>query len=243
MKRLFIIVNPVIFLLIVAGCHKSYQAKPLSFKMPASYNNAANVAGAQVAAIAFSDPKQAEDAFGFDIRGAGMFPVEVIFDNQGAHPLEIDGAQTFLEDRNGNLWPLLSKKLANERAAKYTKTKETAKGAAGKSLLGAAAGAVIGAAIGIIAGENVGEAIGKGAAAGAAAGAVIGGTAGYISEDAQREIANDLREKSLQNNGIKPGTLAYGFLFFPGEADLAIKLRLKLVESDTGNVHVINFDF
>jgi hypothetical protein len=37
--------------------------------------------------------------------------------------------------------------------------------------------------------------------------------------------------------------LAYGFLFFPGEASTAKQLRLQLMETDTGNVHVVMFKF
>ena len=79
----------------------------------------------------------------------------------------------------------------------------------------------LGAAIGIVAGEGVGSALGKGAALGAAAGATLGGAKGFASDDARREIVNDLNKKSLENKAIKPGSLAFGFIFFPGEAPSA----------------------
>jgi hypothetical protein len=229
--------------MLLPGCSKTYKVKPMAFKIPASYGNSIHIAGAEIAAIAFTDPAEAKDAFGFDILGAKMLPVELVFDNQGIHSLEVDAAQTFLEDAEGNLWPILSSETAHERALKYTKTGQILKEGASKSLLGAAAGSIIGAAVGIVTGENVAVTAGKGAAAGAAAGATIGGVVGYSSGDARRKVTNDLHAKSLQNKSIEPQQLAYGFLFFPGEAGSAVKLRLRLVEEDSGNGHVVVLPF
>jgi len=61
----------IVFIL-SAACAASYKAKPLPFKSPSSYPNATEAAGAIVGA----------EAFGFDIRKAGMLPVQVVFDNQ-----------------------------------------------------------------------------------------------------------------------------------------------------------------
>jgi hypothetical protein len=241
MKRLVPVSVLLALLLAAGGCSTAYEAKPLPFKVPSAYPNAQQVAGATIAAEAFADSKKAEDAFGFDVRGAGFLPVEVVFDNQGPHPLEINGAQTFLEDAKGNLWPVLDRNTAYERATKYSQTKEIFKEGAYHGFLGAAAGALIGAAVGIVSGENVAVAAGKGAAVGAAAGGTLGGAKGYFSEDARHAITDDLRQKSLQNKPVEPRNLAYGFLFFPGEAPSAKELRLQLRETDTGAVHVVTF--
>ncbi|MEW6670863.1 MAG: hypothetical protein AB1427_04120 [Thermodesulfobacteriota bacterium] len=243
MYRRFMIFLIMAGLFVSAGCARTYQAKPLPFKSPASFKNVVEVAGAQVAARAYADPGEAKEAFGFDIRSAGMLPVQVIFDNQGSHPLEINGLQTFLEDNDGNLWPILNREMAYERATKYAQTKEIFTEGAYKGFLGAAAGAIVGAAIGIVSGENAAATAGKGAAVGAAAGAVLGGAGGYASGEARRKITNDLREKSLQNQAVDPKSLAHGFIFFPGEALSAKQLRLQLLEKDTGKVHVLNFSF
>lgn len=154
-----------IFIACFGSCSTSYKAKPLPFKAPSAYPNSTEVAGAIVGARAYIDPEEAKEAFGFDIRGAGMLPVQVVFDNQGPHPLEINGLQTFLEDREGNLWPILSSEMAYERATKYAQTK----------------------------------------------------------------------------NIFKEG--AYGFLFFPGEAQSAKQLRLQVRETDTAATHVCLLDF
>ncbi|MBW1867585.1 MAG: hypothetical protein JRI38_07570, partial [Deltaproteobacteria bacterium] len=205
--------------------------------------NLAVVAQAQVGAKAYADPAEAKSAFGFDIRGAGMLPVQVVFDNLGPHFLEIDGTQSFLEDEAGNLWPILSTSIAYERATKYAQTKKIFKEGAYSGFLGAAAGSIIGAAVGIVSGDNIGELIGKGAAIGGAAGATIGGTQGYASANtARRKVVSDLEEKSLQNKAISPKSMAHGIIFFPGEAKSAKNLRLKITETDTGAIHIITFD-
>lgn len=228
--------------ILFAGC-ATYTAKPLPFKTPAAMKNAVNVEGADIAARAFTDPNETKETFGFDILGAGMLPVQVVFDNQSSHSFEVVGNQTFLEDKSGNLWPVLGKEIAYERATRYAKTKEIFKEGAYKGFLGAAAGAIIGTAIGIVSGENVASAAGKGAAVGAAAGATIGGITGYGSDNAIKSITNDLREKSLQSNAVMPKSLAHGILFFPGEAGSAKQLRLQLREKDSGKIHVIKLDF
>jgi hypothetical protein len=233
----------ILCIVFLAGCAETYTAKPLPFKTPSAMKNALNIEGADIAARAFTDPDEAKTTFGFDIIAAGMLPVQVVFDNQGSHALEVVGHQTFLEDKNGNLWPVLGKEIAYERSTRYAKTKEIFKEGAYKGFLGAAAGAIIGTAIGIVSGENVASAAGKGAALGAAAGATIGGVAGYGSDNAIKSITTDLREKSLQSRAIPPKNLAHGILFFPGEAGSAKQLRLQIMEKDTGKVHVIKLDF
>jgi hypothetical protein len=226
-----------------SGCTTAYKAKPLSFKAPSAYPNHTVVAGATVGARAFVSKEEAMQAFGFDIRGAGMLPVQVVFDNQGPVALEIDAAQTFLEDDEGNLWPILSSEIAYERATKFAETNEIFKSGAYHGFLGATAGAIIGAAIGIVSGENVGRAIGKGAVIGGAAGATLGGVDKYGSSTARRSIIQDLRQKSLEYRPIPPKGLSYGFLFFPGEAKSAKMLRLKIMEGRHGPVHVLNLNF
>jgi hypothetical protein len=226
-----------------SSCTPSYKAKPLPFKIPASFDNMTTIGGAEIASKAYIDPKETKEAFGFDIFGAGMLPVQVVFDNQGSHPLEIVGHQTFLINKEGNLWPILSSKIAYERATKYAKTKQIFQKGAYSGFLGAAAGSLIGAAIGIVSGDNVANAAGKGAAVGAAAGATLGGTGAYASDDARRSIISDLREKSLKNKAVEPGDIAHGFLFFPAEAGSAKQLRLQIKEADTGKIHVLTMAF
>jgi uncharacterized protein YcfJ len=103
--------------------------------------------------------------------------------------------------------------------------------------LGAVAGGIIGAAIGIVGGQPVGDAAMKGAAAGAATGAVMGGSQGMSDTDVQRQIREDLRNRSLERRAVAPQEIAYGFIFFPGEAKKPQELRLRLREADTGHTY------
>ncbi len=240
MRRLMLLVLIGLLAVAMIACGAVYKAKPLPFKTPSNYPNATEIAGGTIAAKAFADPVEAKEIFGFNIREAGMLPVQVVFDNKGDRSLEINGGQTFLEDREGNLWPILPSEMAYERASKYAQTGEVFKEGVYQGFLGAAAGAVIGAAIGIVTGTNVASALGKGAAVGAAAGATVGGVKGYASDDPGRKVMQDLRQKSLQSKPIPPRSLAYGLIFFPGEAKSAKNLRLKLVDKEGAAEHVVN---
>ncbi len=229
-------------LLLTSACAATYVAKPLPFKMPEAYNNAQEAGGATIGARAYTDPNEARENFGFDVRGAGMLPVEIVVDNKGTHPLEINVGQTFLEDKDGNLWPILSREIAYDRATKYAQTKEIFKSGAYQGFLGAVAGAAIGAAIGIVSGQHeVGRSLGKGAAVGGALGGVSGGAnaAAGSAYEARHAIVNDLQQKSLKLQSLDPKNLSYGFIFFPGEAKSAKQLRIQIVEKDTGRAFTL----
>ncbi len=241
MKKLSSIMSVILFLS-MTSCATTYKAKPLPFKMPSAYANAQNMEGAEIGAHAYTNAKEAKENFGFDIINAGMLPLEVVMDNKSGHSFEIDASQTFLEDREGKLWPVMSRDLAYDRATKYAQTKETFSKGAQSGFFGATAGALIGAAIGVLTGEDVARAAGKGAAVGGAGGAVIGGSQAYTSGEARHEIIDDLKQKSLETKPIRPNDLAYGFIFFPAEAKTAKTLRLRMTEKDTGKSHVMSFN-
>lgn len=221
-------------LALICACSTAYEAKPLPFKAPSSYANHVEVDGAIIGARAFTDQEEARQFFGFDVLGAGLLPVQVSFDNQSGHPLRIVPAQTFLEDDEGNIWPILANNIAYERATKHAETKDMAKSAGKGGLLGAVGGALIGAAIGIVTGEGVGAAAGQGAAVGGAAGATLGGASKLGDREAKEEIIADLKSKSLENKSIPAQGLAFGIIFFPAEAKTAATLRLSLTDTATG---------
>jgi hypothetical protein len=227
---------------LAAGC-SSYKQQVVPFKMPSAYPNAIEIAGATIAAKAYDDNQEAQKAFGFDIRGAGVFPVQVIFDNKGPHPLEIAPDQTFLVDEQGNLWPVLESGLVYNRVAKKTEMGKVLPEAGKGGFLGGAAGAILGAAIGIVSGSNVGSAAGKGAAIGAAAGATIGGAKGMGDREPQVQIREDLERRSLESRPVNPYEIAHGFIFFPGESGQSRELRLRLREIDTKKTHALILRF
>ncbi len=229
----------VVILFLVAGC-VSHKRQVVPFKMPAAYPNATKVAGATIAAKAYDDSKEAKEAFGWDIRGAGLYPVQVIFDNLSDHSMEIEPSQTFLVDGENNLWSILDSSLAYDRVTNKSDMGRIAKAGAKPGILAGAAGALLGAAIGIVSGQNVGEAAGKGAALGAAIGATMGGARAASTEgEARAAISEDLAGKSLENRAIVPHSIAHGFIFFPGEAKGATELRLQLRVVETGDLYTI----
>ncbi|MFO7569831.1 MAG: hypothetical protein R6W75_08525 [Smithellaceae bacterium] len=209
--------------------------------MPQSSPNAVDIDGAVIAARAFVKTSEAKEIFGFDIRAAGILPVQVAIDNKSDHPLIIVADQTFLIDEESSVWPILDQTMAYDRLSKVTELSRVAPEAVKGGLLLGAAGAVIGAAIGIVTGTNIGEAVGKGAAIGAAAGAVTGGAQGVAGhEEVRHQIKDDLQKRSLQYRAIKPGELAYGFIFYPGEAKTARVLRLQVKATDTRKISTFN---
>jgi hypothetical protein len=221
--------------LLFGGC-SPYSQQVVPFKMPAGYPNMTQVAGIQIGARAYNDPSEAQNVFGFDVRGAGLFPVQVVLDHRGSSPVEINPTQTFLVDYQNNLWPVLEKRLVYDRVTKHSELAGIGTGAAKHGLLGAAAGALIGAAIGIVTKGGIGEAAGMGAAVGAAAGATMGGAAAYGSDKSGQDISSDLRNKSLDNRPIRPLEIVHGFIFFPGEASSAKELRIQFIEVGTGRI-------
>lgn len=232
----------LIFIVTLNGCSTAYKAAPVSFKSPSSLGNSIIIDGAIIGAKAYDDDKEAAQAFGFDTIGSGILPVQVVFDNRSKHTFEINGEQSFLEDNAGNLWPVLSREMAYDRASQDTQNDQMFKKGTSGGLMGATAGALIGSAIGIVTRTNVGAAAVQGAAVGGTIGAIAGGIDGHQTRDNHQSISQDLREKSLQNKTILPDTIAYGILFFPAESSAVANLQLRLVETDTGKSHQLKFD-
>lgn len=214
---------------IMVSC-SSYSDRVAPIKLPETATGMVEINGLKIAATAFVDKTEASNTYGFDIRKAGILPVQITFQHDGDQPVKINPTQTFLLDHAKNAWPLLSSEKMYKRTNKYVKIGETVKGAATPSFLMGTAGAVAGLAVGIISGNNIGESMGQGAILGAASGAILGGAEATATSG--RTIREDLAEKSLRNKPIQPGQIAYGTLFFPGtydsEAQSARQLRLSL---------------
>lgn len=231
--------------LLVIAAHISacatYENKSVSFRPPQEYANYQDADGLLVGAEPFSDKKQAEDAFGFDIRAAGVLPVQIVMDNRSGQGIEVVTGQTFLVDGSNRYWKLLSNREAAERVQKATEAGAITSGAGKGAAWGAAAGAILGLALGVVSGRNVGEAVVKGGVLGGAGGAVIGG-ASKAGDDQQREykISDDVRDKGMEGKVMASDNLASGFIFFPGEAESVKDLRLQLKYRNTGAVKTIN---
>ncbi|MGB9712986.1 MAG: hypothetical protein ACP5SG_05385 [Dissulfurimicrobium sp.] len=233
------ILATLIATIFLASCSTAYKSQEVSFRYPTSYNFSQDIAGAKVAVEAFADKNRAKSAFGFDILGAGVLPVQIVIDNEGTHGLEVVPAQTFLIDSNGRMWNILDNIQAYERLEKSSEFTNIAKSSGAGAALGAAGGALVGAAVGILSGRDIGKDILKGAGAGAAGGALVGGAQGLNTDEVSEKISNDLARKQLKNRPVEPENLARGFMFFPAEASGARQLRLQLKETDTGKIHTV----
>ncbi len=242
MRYLNIITILCLIAIVLGGC-QSYQRQVVPVKMPSAYPNMTNIAGADIAVKLFDDQKEAQDAFGFDIRGAGILPVQVIIDNKGTHPLEIEPGKTMIVDVDNNLWKILDANLTYDRIAKKTELGKVAPEAVKGGFLGGIGGAIVGAAIGIVTGQNVGMAAGQGAAIGAATGVVIGGAKGYLNGDVKAQIRQDLQKHTLENRAIAPKEIAHGFVFFPGETAQVKELRLGIEETDSDEIYQLIVKF
>lgn len=221
----------------------TYKTQYTGFKHAAKYHNSVTVSGVTIGAEAFADQAAAREAFGFDIKKAGLLPVQVVLDNQGGSNFEVVGNQTFLVDNNNLYWNLIPNKVAVRRVAKATESGAILAGAGKGAGWGTASGAVLGAAYGVVDGKNVAETAGKGAVAGAASGAVYGGRKGGTDPGRERIIAEDIRDKGLEGKSIPDQGLANGFLFFPAEAQSAQDIRLQMRNMQTGEIYKVLLSF
>ncbi|MBF0452997.1 MAG: hypothetical protein HQK75_20010 [Candidatus Magnetomorum sp.] len=227
MKR-FSIIFFVLLIFFISGCSKVFVAKPVAFKMPSVYGNAVKMDKTFAAAEVFNNAKQAKKIFGFDVHGAGMLPVQVVFQNTGYRDFQVVVDQTFLEETNGNMWEVLTGDIAKSRATQNAQDKKALKEAGKKGVIAAGIGAVIGAIIGTVTGGNVVEAVGKGAAVGTGGGVVYGAVKALETDDAEQKALKDFKSTLIEQKTIKGGCITRGFLFFPGEAKKPKQLWLTL---------------
>jgi hypothetical protein len=227
-----------IFSLLILGLFSctTYKTQYVGFRPASDYPNKVIVDEVTIGAEAYADRIAAKEAFGFDIKKAGLLPVQLVMDNQSGNRVEVVRDQTFLVDNENRYWNLIPNNAAVERVTKATQSGAILSGAGKNVGWGAATGAVLGAAFGVLTGSSVAESAGKGAAVGAAGGAVYGGAKGGTDTTRQRTIADDIRDKGLEGKSIPDQGMANGFLFFPAEAQSAHELRLQIIETTTGKI-------
>jgi hypothetical protein len=226
----------------VISC-ETYKTQYSGFKHASKFHNNVTVAGVTIGAEAFADQAAARNAFGFDIKKAGLLPIQVVMDNQGGSNFEVVGNQTFLIDNKNLYWNLIPNNTAVRRIVKATESGAILAGAGKGAGWGTASGAVLGAAYGVVEGKNVAESAGKGAVAGAAGGAVYGGRQGGLEAGRKRIIADDIRDKGLEGKSIPDQGMANGFLFFPAEAQSAREIRLQVRNMRTGKTYITHLSF
>lgn len=240
MKKVAYLILPIF---LISGC-TAYKTQFTGFRPAEEYANVQVVAGVTIGGEAYAEKDAAENAFGFDIRGAGILPVQVVLNNNSGKSLELVSTQTFLVDAENRYWNIIPNNTAIDRIEKSTQLAAfLGKGAGKGAILGAIGGTVIGAALGIVSGRSVGEAALKGGAAGAAAGAVIGGVKEGTSTEREYSITEDLKAKGIEGKVVPDQHMANGFIFFPGEAKTAKELRMQIREKETGKVHNVVLRF
>jgi len=242
MKNNKLILVSLIFLFGLISC-TTYKTQYTGFKPATEYGNKVVVDGLTIGAEAYADQAAAQQAFGFDIKKAGLLPVQVVMDNRAGDTFEIIGDQTFLVDDNNRYWNLIPNYEAVDRVTAATQSGAILAGAGKGAGWGAAGGAVLGAAFGILTGDNVLETAGKGAAVGAAGGAVSGGVQGGTDPSRRRTISGDIRDKGLEGKTIPRQSLVNGFLFFPAEAQSARELRLQIHNLQSGKTVTVSLPF
>lgn len=230
-------ISTLLVVLIVLSACSTYGDKVAPIPLPSEQTGGLEINGVGLYAEAYLQPDSAQQAFGFDIRGAGVLPVRFVLDNQSNGNIEIHRDQTFLIDSENQAWPLLTYDQAYRRINEHVELGETAIGAIKPAVLLAATGALIGAAVGVVTGESAGEGAGRGAVAGAAAGAIIGGAKRY--QEIGQEIREDLAHHSFDNRSINSGDIAHGFLFFPGDQEVASLDTLRISLSIDEQLHTI----
>lgn len=193
--------------------------------------SAALAGEARISVETYPDPEAAQRAFGFDAAASGILPIQVVVDNRGMESLRVEADQTFLQDAEGRLWPLLDPQTTRKRAARGLSTRETLSQGAETGAWGAVGGAVLGAALALVTGDSVVTGAGKGAALGGGGGLVLGGVKGAADDAPERRLAYQLRDRSLLHKRMRPGALSHGVLFFPAEIPSARALILQFRES------------
>ncbi|MDX1775545.1 MAG: hypothetical protein R3297_03090, partial [Desulfobulbales bacterium] len=221
----------------------TYKTKYVGFRPAGDYPNSRIAGGLTVGAEAFADRAAAKEAFGFDVKKAGLLPVQLVMDNKSGDLMQVVTDQTFLVDNNNRYWTLIANRTAVKRVTDATQTGAILSGAGKGAGWGAATGAVLGAAFGIVTGENVADSAGKGAAVGAAGGAVYKGADKGTEGGRSRTIADDLRDKGLEGKTLPDQSIANGFLFFPSEATSARELKLQMKEVHTGRIYNFSLPF
>ncbi|MDR2406310.1 MAG: hypothetical protein LBE27_08080 [Deltaproteobacteria bacterium] len=219
----------VVMLVIFTSCAPKYEYKAIPVRAMSAYPGQASGPGVQAGAVAFYDSSELKELFGFDLKKAGVVPVQVSLKNTGTKALSIEPGST-LVDSQGNTWELLPSSVVFDRIDKYTSGGLSMDEGAKRTALWGLAGAVVGAAVGVVSGTNVGSAAGKGAAAGAAAGASSAILGLGNQDDTADAVVRDFSSRSIQQSTIQPGDEAHGFLYFPAESKEPRTLNLKVSE-------------
>ncbi|MDR2200076.1 MAG: hypothetical protein LBR53_11620 [Deltaproteobacteria bacterium] len=216
-----------LFLVFAPACAPQYRYKPIPVKALEDYPGKASADGVTVGAEAFYDSARLAELFGFDLKKAGVVPVQIKIRNSGTKTVTVEPGST-LTDAKGLTWEVLPSSVVFQRIDEYTSGGLSMGQGAKRTLLWGLAGAVVGAAVGVATGTSVGEGAGKGAAVGGAMGASTAILGMGPEEDTSGDVVRDFSSRSIDHASIAPGEEASGFLYFPAESAAPENLRLNL---------------
>jgi hypothetical protein len=225
--RIFAVVMMSVVLAATA-CAPRYEFKPVPVRQMSGYPNRLAFPEGLIGAVAFYDTAQLKEIFGFDLKKAGVVPVQVRLENM-SDTESILVSEALLFDVNGHGWEVLPSDVVYTRINDFTSGGLTGEQGVRRTLLWGLAGGIIGAAVGVVSGTNVGTAAGKGAAIGGAIGAAssIAG-AGIDQSSNEFDIHRDFSGRSLDHVTLGPRETANGMLFFPAETGAPVSLHLVL---------------
>jgi hypothetical protein len=216
-----------IFSMTLFSCGHHYEFKAVPIRPMSAYPGKATLGDLSVGAAAIYDSAELTRLFGFDLKDAGVIPVQLLVANAGKSDVVVLEGST-LQDEAGNLWEVLPSGIVYQRLNDYTSGSLSGEKGAKRTLLWGLAGAIVGAAAGIASGTNVGEAAGTGAAVGAAAGAATSVLGMGTTQDSSEAINRDFSGRDLEHATVSPGVDANGFLYFPAESKRPTCLNLKV---------------
>lgn len=213
--------------LLLAAC--AAKSRTVAFRPPGDFYSYQNVLGLKVGAELFEDEKQAEEAFGFNIRAAGLLPMQLVLDNRTGQGVDIIAGQTFLVDENNRYWRVLSVKDAMARVQKYTVGKGAGKSISPSQLQRLAFKVVSGSAEGvaIVAEPAASDATGKSGQ----------------DQNGESTGGEEYRHQDLEGKVMFAETLASGIVYFPGEVPSPRELRLQVKYRGENRYKTINLKF
>jgi hypothetical protein len=178
--------------------------------------------------VAFSEPGQLKNIFGFDLKKAGVVPVQLRIENQ-SESSSLIVVEALVTGEDGQSWEVLPSTVVYDRIDKYTGGGLSGEQGVRRTLLWGLAGGIVGAAVGAVSGVNVAEAAGKGAAVGGALGAATSIMSPSLdNDDNMIDIQRDFSGRSLDHATIPAGATANGLLYFPAESGRPVHLSLTL---------------
>ena len=232
--------NCLLVIAVLLSACVTYSSHSVSYRSPKEYRNYQETYGFMVGAESFADKKNAEKAFGFDVRAAGLLPVQVVINNKSGQGVDVVSGQTFLIDGSNRYWKLLTHREAVDKVKKAAEagiiTSVAGKGASWSSV----ASALMGPAIRVVSARDAASVMVKSDVSNS--GGDVAGGVGKAVDDTQREvkIAEDIREKGVEGKILSAESLASGFMFFPGEVSAVSEIRMQIKFRDTGRIQTLN---